>query len=127
LFIPKKTPSTDVTKKVFICIQSGTEEKIANIIFRNEKNKQSRFISLYVFFSLVLLLFFVYRKLFCCLLEKKNHSDYNHLGVLPEGFKGDNLMFTSCEGNNCFIIQKLFQDDYNLNGFFSPEDNKIIS
>ena len=47
--------------------------------------------------------------------------------VLPEGFKGDNLMFTSCEGNNCFIIQKLFQDDYNLNGFFSPEDNKIIS
>jgi hypothetical protein len=45
--------------------------------------------------------------------------------VLPEGFKGDNLMFTSCEGNNCFIIQKLFQDDYNLNVFFS-EDNKII-
>jgi len=31
-FIPKKAPSTDVTKKVFIRIQSGTEEKFANIM-----------------------------------------------------------------------------------------------
>ena len=30
----------------------------------------------------------------------------------------DNLMFTSYEGNNCFIIQKLLYDVYDLNDYF---------